>query len=570
MIGTIIGNYRILKKIGEGGMGAVFLARDTFLERDVAMKVIAPHLARNPGLMARFRIEAIAQAKLNHANIVTIHSFNQEQDTYYIVMEFVEGKNLKDFILENGPLPLSQALKIFSQILEGMAYAHSRGIIHRDIKTSNIFITPNQVAKIGDFGIAKVEGIDGLTKVGTTLGSPVFSSPEQLMGKKTDARTDIYSLGVVFFEMLTGTLPVKITGNGDYQIIQQILESTPPRPSSLNPSIPPTLDTIILKSIAREPDKRFQSTEAFIEAIKDALPTLTLTPLPSSPRKARKFHFTPNKNQWALIATLSLVLLILIVLLIRRPSPTVSVVNHNNANSNAQLSWNTPQPGSENTNLIPVNPKKGKPGTKQESPGSSVGVTDSHVNPNPEDPADIAKRMAGFIEKTNYQKAIALGLESIKRGMVTGEIYLKLAQAYYFDGQSDAARPYYAKSLDLTRAIRFRVTYESNEENDRNDNSDNKDKLIKGMLIITREAVSFKPHDGSGGNRQFSVPLSRIKSVTQNILSDISGWFKKKKNRKDPVLTIKDNQKNKYVIQVETDDKTFRSFIKDIIDTLRS
>jgi serine/threonine-protein kinase len=169
MIGKILGNYRILKKIGEGGMGSVYLARDLSLEREVAVKIIAPELARNPGLMARFRVEAIAQAKLNHTNIVTIHSFDQEKDIYYIVMEYMEGKTLKAAIKEKENLPVVQALKIFSQLLGGIAYAHAQGVVHRDIKPSNIFLTGLQVAKIGDFGIAKVEGIEGLTKLGTTF-----------------------------------------------------------------------------------------------------------------------------------------------------------------------------------------------------------------------------------------------------------------------------------------------------------------------------------------------------------------------------------------------------------------
>jgi serine/threonine protein kinase len=194
MIGDIIGNYRVLKKLGEGGMGTVYLARDLSLEREVALKIISPELARNPSLMARFRVEAIAQAKLNHTNITVIHSFDQQKDIYYIVMEFVDGKTLKQVVREKGKIPLKEAADIFSQILQAVAYAHSRGIVHRDIKPSNIFLTKEHIVKIGDFGIAKVEGIDGLTRIGSTLGSPHYSSPEQVMGKKTDARTDVYSL----------------------------------------------------------------------------------------------------------------------------------------------------------------------------------------------------------------------------------------------------------------------------------------------------------------------------------------------------------------------------------------
>lgn len=172
MIGKILGNYKILKQLGEGGMGTVYLGLDLTLEREVALKVISPELVRKPGLMTRFKVEAIAQAKLNHSNITSIYSFDQQKDIYYIVMEYVEGQTLKAIINQKGPMPLNEALEIFSQILSGVGYAHAKGVVHRDIKPSNIFLDLEHTAKIGDFGIAKVEGIEGLTKLGSTLGSP--------------------------------------------------------------------------------------------------------------------------------------------------------------------------------------------------------------------------------------------------------------------------------------------------------------------------------------------------------------------------------------------------------------
>lgn len=267
MEGKILGNYRILRKIGEGGMGTVYMARDVGLEREVAIKIISPELARNPGLMTRFRVEAIAQARLNHSNIVTIHSFEQQNDTYYIVMEYVEGKTLKEIIKERAKMPVKQALKIFSRLLEGIAYAHRKGVLHRDIKPANVFITPDETVKIGDFGIAKVSGINGLTRAGSTVGTPLYSSPEQIRGEKMGPGTDIYSLGVTLYEMLTGVQPFKTGSGSDFEIQQAHLEKTPGNPSLLNSAVLSNLDAIVMKSLAKSPSERFRSAEAFKKAV---------------------------------------------------------------------------------------------------------------------------------------------------------------------------------------------------------------------------------------------------------------------------------------------------------------
>ncbi len=297
MIGEVIGNYRILKKIGEGGMGAVFLARDLTLERDVAIKIIAPHLARNPNLMARFKIEAIAQAKLNHPNVVTIYSFNQEGDIYYIVMEYIEGESLKKIIKERGPLPLQEALRIFLQVLSAIEFAHKKGIIHRDIKPANVLITKDGVAKIGDFGIAKVAGIEGLTRLGSSLGTPLYSAPEQILGKKVDTRADIYALGVTLFEMLTGRPPFVSETGSDYEIQKAHLERKPPKPSSLRKEIPSKLDQIVLKCLQKKPENRYSSVSELKEEVKKVLQELqTAAAAPVSGRpSAKKITITPPK-----------------------------------------------------------------------------------------------------------------------------------------------------------------------------------------------------------------------------------------------------------------------------------
>ncbi|MCP5107726.1 MAG: serine/threonine protein kinase [bacterium] len=263
----LLGNYRLLKKIGEGGMGTVYLARDVGLEREVAVKIISPDLARSPNLMARFRVEAIAQARLNHSNIVTIHSFEQQKDTYFIVMEYVAGKTLKQMIKEKGSLPVKQVLELFSALLEGIGYAHQKGVLHRDIKPANIFIATDGTVKIADFGIAKVSGIDGLTRAGSTVGTPLYSSPEQIRGEKMGPETDIYSVGVTMYEMLTGVQPFKAGSGSDFEIQKAHLENIPGKPSTFNKTLSANLDAVVMKSLAKTSAARFRSAGAFKKAV---------------------------------------------------------------------------------------------------------------------------------------------------------------------------------------------------------------------------------------------------------------------------------------------------------------
>jgi len=573
MTGKILGNYRILKKIGEGGMGSVYLARDLSLEREVAIKIIAPDLARNPGLMARFRVEAIAQAKLNHTNIVTIHSFNQENDIYYIVMEYMEGKTLKTAIKEN--IPVVPALKIFSQLLQGIAYAHSRGVVHRDIKPSNIFLTgdrQDQVAKIGDFGIAKVEGIEGLTKVGTTLGSPVYSSPEQLLGKKVDGRTDVYSLGITLYEMFTGTPPLKITREGDYEAIKQTLEFTPQPPSAIDPAIPAPVDAMVMKSIAKDPAQRFQDVKEFDRQVKQLIASLTPVPVtptgkkkapvkPSliSPGKTQKpFTLTGNKQLLVIALVLIVILLTAVVFLLvpgssgpaiqTGPGPNTPGSEQTSVSKTASEMPRILQPGQPTTKEPPPEIAGPQPSTTQELPS----ITGMDTIPG------ILKKMDWLIKKEYFEKAVNLGKKAINDGTVSGQVYLAIGQAYYCDGKEDQARIYYMKALELDGNLSFSVGYQYE-----------KDTIINGTLGIARQNIYFKPAKENLHRYAFSVPMSQVKRVSQDTLGDIGRLFKKKENREDPVLIISDKKKNRYKLLVRNSYKKSRSFVKDILNTLR-
>jgi serine/threonine-protein kinase len=194
MIGTEIASYRILEKLGQGGMGVVYKAVDTGLDRMVAMKVLNPDLSKNPELVERFRAEARAQANLNHTNLATLYAFMVHQGTAIMVMEFVEGETFAQIIRRRGPIPEVEAIPLFRQALLGIGYAHRAGILHRDIKPSNLMLNKNGLVKVMDFGIAKVIGARGMTRTGTQLGTLAYMSPEQIQNRNVDIRSDVYEL----------------------------------------------------------------------------------------------------------------------------------------------------------------------------------------------------------------------------------------------------------------------------------------------------------------------------------------------------------------------------------------
>ncbi len=255
-----IREYRIIEKIGEGGMGEVFLAEDENLMRPVIIKTLAPELMRNEEFVNRFRQEARLQANLIHPNIVSLYSFFDEGGKFYMVLEYAKGETLSQRLKRVGLLPPHIALPIFNQILDAVAFAHQRGIIHRDIKPSNIIIDQYNNVKVMDFGIAKALSDKGMTKTGTKLGTINYMSPEQIMAEKDiDHRTDIFSLGITLYEMLTGKLPYNCNTESDFMLMKQIVENKIPSVKESYPYVPDKLDAAIAIATNKNRDDRFKT-----------------------------------------------------------------------------------------------------------------------------------------------------------------------------------------------------------------------------------------------------------------------------------------------------------------------
>ena len=252
----IAGKYRIIEEVGAGGMGIVYKAEDLKLKRCVALKFLPPHLMDSPELRERFLIEAQAAAALSHPNICVIHEVGESEERPYIAMEYVEGETLRDK-LKKGPIKPEEALAAAIQIAGGLAEAHHKGIIHRDIKSANIMVTEKGQAKVMDFGLAKLRGGSSLTKSKTTLGTVAYMSPEQARGEDLDARTDLWSLGVVLYEMMTGELPFR--GDQDLSVIHSIIHEEPKPLKQLKPPVPEELHQVVSRALRKNRDSRYGS-----------------------------------------------------------------------------------------------------------------------------------------------------------------------------------------------------------------------------------------------------------------------------------------------------------------------
>ena len=252
-----LGRYEIVSEIGKGAMGTVYRANDPLLSRTVAIKTI--NMSEDPTEMAeyeaRFYQEARAAGGLNHPNIVTVYDIGNSGNIAYMAMELLAGRELKDLMAGGKKLPVAQAVDIAAQVAEGLAYAHEHGIVHRDIKPANIMVVRDGMAKITDFGIARMRQAELKTQTGIRLGSPRYMSPEQVVGKRAEPRSDIFSLGVILYEMLTGEAP--FLGNDINSMMFKIVNVNPPAPSTRSPEIPAVLDFIVAKTLAKAPDDRY-------------------------------------------------------------------------------------------------------------------------------------------------------------------------------------------------------------------------------------------------------------------------------------------------------------------------
>ena len=259
-IGEVVNGYRILGILGRGGMGEVFRVQNTISDRVEAMKVIRPELQTNADFGDRFLREIVVHAKLDHRNIIHLYTAFRAEDRICMIMEYAEGASLYDR-LRQGPVGIKEAVEYVDQVLSALSYAHALGVIHRDIKPANIIISRNRVVKLTDFGIAKATGVSKLTGTGMAVGSLHYISPEQIRSGTVDARSDFYSLGVTFYEAVTGKQPME--GDAEYSIMSKHIEHTPVPPIELNPRVPAGISSIIMKALAKDPADRFQSAADF-------------------------------------------------------------------------------------------------------------------------------------------------------------------------------------------------------------------------------------------------------------------------------------------------------------------
>ncbi len=267
---AVFGKYQVQYKIGQGAMGAVYKAYDPSIDRIVAIKTISPGilLTDDSGeFKERFLREVRATGKINHPNIISVYDSGELDGNPFFVMEYVDGKELKEFLADNSTVSLEYAKKIICQMLDALSYSHECDIVHRDIKPSNIFIDVNGNVKIADFGIAK-QSNSNLTQTGSIIGTPSYMSPEQCQGKSVDHRSDLFSVAVVFYEMLTGEKC--FNGSSGHVIMHRILTHTPEKPSILNVNIPKIIDDIILKAIAKNPAERYPSALDFKKVIENS------------------------------------------------------------------------------------------------------------------------------------------------------------------------------------------------------------------------------------------------------------------------------------------------------------
>jgi eukaryotic-like serine/threonine-protein kinase len=299
------GRYRIIRRIGSGGMADVYCAEDTQLGREVALKLLYRRFAEDDEFVERFRREASSAAGLQHPNVVQVFDRGEWDGTYYIAMEMLPGRNLKQVVRDHGPLDPALAVDLVIQILKAARFAHRRGIVHRDIKPHNVIVDDEGRARVTDFGIARA-GASDMTETGSIMGTAQYLSPEQAQGLPVDARSDLYSIGIVLYELLTGRPP--FDAESPVTIALKQVSETPVRPGELDPAVAPALDAVVMRALRKDPSERFQDADEFIAALESALAGGYVEAVAEDPVAALEAE---DRRNWRRIATIALILLAL-------------------------------------------------------------------------------------------------------------------------------------------------------------------------------------------------------------------------------------------------------------------
>jgi ABC-type branched-subunit amino acid transport system substrate-binding protein len=281
LIGRQLGKYQIHTTLGKGGMGMVYMGYDPLLDRKVAIKILAPHLVWEEGFVERFLREARAAARIKHPNIVTVYDVGQEQEQFYFVMEYLEGQTLADYIRQRGSLPPEEVLSILHPLADALDYAHQHGLVHRDIKPGNIMIGNGRQVTLTDFGIARAAQETRLTTAGTIMGTPEYMSPEQAWGEEVGSQTDLYSLAVVAYEMLSGRVP--FSGTTPHAVLYKQIHEPPPLIRQSRPELPAGVETVLARALDKEPGKRYGTVKAFAGELESALAGKMIAPPEETP-----------------------------------------------------------------------------------------------------------------------------------------------------------------------------------------------------------------------------------------------------------------------------------------------
>jgi eukaryotic-like serine/threonine-protein kinase len=403
----IDGRYRILERLGSGGMAEVYCAEDQQLGRRVALKVLHRRFAEDEQFVERFRREASSAAGLSHPNVVAIFDRGEWDGTYYIAMELVDGRTLKEIVREKGPAPPDAAVDVTLQILRAARYAHKHGVVHRDIKPHNVLIDQDGRVRVTDFGIARA-GASDMTETGSVMGTAQYLSPEQAQGRPVDARSDLYSIGIVLYELLTGQVP--FDADSPVTVALKQVSELPVPPAELVPAIPPAIDAVVLRAMEKDPGLRYQSADEFIAALEAARAAPQQLPPPPVAPIVEEEHRRSRWWLWLLIALALLAIAVGLYLTLRPEQLTVpDVIDRESATASQILQnrgfnvdiVNVVNPDVERDHVAAQDPR---PGTTAPE-GSTVEITVStgpgeatvpQVSGMPRDEAEQQLRDAGF------------------------------------------------------------------------------------------------------------------------------------------------------------------------------